>query len=343
VSQERGKYIRQSILAIPSALLNAATIPLPVDILRDSFLDATRVVLHGCGSSYHACLIALPMLRQAFPCEILAAPSSELLFYSERYGCERMLQVAVSRTGETCEVVRAAQTMRELFHSRTVSISCTLGSTLEKWSDTYLAVDIAECNGPMIQSFAALSMLLLRLSLQGDILFDSNSIASVMKREVNRILEWTEFVLHRRRFRHFVFLGSGSWYGLAKELAWKMLEMAQVSSFAFHSLEFRHGPRVILDQNTLVFLLTQPTSPSYPQEKILYDEIASQASTIAIDCRGLHTNPLSFRPIEGLSYWQSFFVQMLIGQCLAYQVAKDKGLNADFPLSLREFVELEGL
>src|SRR5665647_58299 len=111
--------------------------PLPVDVLRDSFLAATRVVLHGCGSSYHACLIALPMLQQTFPCEILATPSSELLFYPERYGCERMLQVAVSRTGETSEVVRAAQTMKELFHSRTVSISCTLRSTLEKWSDTY--------------------------------------------------------------------------------------------------------------------------------------------------------------------------------------------------------------
>ncbi|MCX5974440.1 MAG: SIS domain-containing protein, partial [Coprothermobacterota bacterium] len=155
--------------------------------------------------------------------------------------------------------------------------------------------------------------------------------------------EWTEFALGRRHFHHFIFLGSDSWYGLAKELAWKMLEMAQVSSFAFHSLEFRHGPRGFLDQDTLVFLLTQPTSPSYPQEKNLYDEIASRASTIAIDCRGLHTNPLSFRPLEGLSYWQSFFVQMMIGQCLAYQVAKDKGLNADFPPGLQEFVELEGL
>jgi glucosamine--fructose-6-phosphate aminotransferase (isomerizing) len=282
------------------------------------------------------------MLRQAFPCEILAAPSSELLFYPQRYGCEGMLQVVVSRSGETSEVVQAAQTMKELFCSRTVSISSTLCSTLEKWSDTCLAVDIAEHKGPSIQSFTALSMLLLRLSLQGDVLFDSNSIASVVEREGKRILEWTEFVLQRRHFRHFVFLGSGSWYGLAKELAWKMLEMAQVSSFAFHSLEFRHGPRGFLDQNTLVFLLTQPTSPSYPQEKNLYDEIASRASTMAIDCRGLHTNPLSFRPMEGLSHWQSFFVQMLMGQCLAYQVAKAKGLNTDFPPSLQEFAELEG-
>jgi fructoselysine-6-P-deglycase FrlB-like protein len=172
-------------------------------------------------------------------------------------------------------------------------------------------------------------------------MFDSNSIASVMEREVNQIWEWTEFILRKRCFRYFVFLGSGSWYGLAKELAWKMLEVAQVSSFAFHSLEFRHGPRGFLNQNTLVFLLTHPTSPSYPQEKILYDEIANWASTIAIDCRGLHTNPLSFRPMEGLGYWQSFFVQMLIGQCLAYQVAKDGSLNPGFPPDLREFPEPE--
>jgi glucosamine--fructose-6-phosphate aminotransferase (isomerizing) len=343
VSQEQSKSIRQSILAMPSALLNAATMSLSMDVSRDSLLDATRVILHGCGSSYHACLIALPTLRQAFPFEILAIPSSELLFYPERYGCEGMLQVAVSCTGETPEVVQAAQTMKELFHSRTISISCTLCSTLEKRSDTCLTVDIAEHDQPAIQSFAALSMLLLRLSLQGDALFDASSIASVMEREANRILEWTEFAFHPRRFRHFVFLGSGSWYGLAKELAWKMVEMAQVSSFAFHSLEVRHGPRGILDKNTLVFLLTQPTSPSYPQEKNLYDEIAKLASTIAIDCRGLHTNPLSFHPTEGLSYWQSFFVQMLIGQCLAYLVAKDKALNADFPPGLQEFAEPEGL
>jgi glucosamine--fructose-6-phosphate aminotransferase (isomerizing) len=316
--------------------------PLPVDVWKDSLLDAKRVILHGCGSSYHACLIALPMLRQAFPFEILAIPSSELLFYPERYGCERMLQVAVYGPGETPEVVQAAQIMKGLFHSRTISISCTLRSTLENFSDTCLAVDVAERNEPMIQSFAALLMLLLRLSLQGDVYFDTSSIVSVMEREANRILEWTEFVFHPRRFRHFVFLGSGSWYGLAKELAWKMVEMAQVSSFAFHSLEVRHGLQGILNQNTLVFLLTQPTSPSYPQEKNLYDEIASQASTIAIDCRGLHTNPLSFHPTEGLGYWQSFFVQMLIGQCLAYLVAKEMTLNADFPPSLLEFAKPEG-
>lgn len=283
------------------------------------------------------------MLRQAFPCEILATPSSELLLTPERYGSEGMLQVAVSGSGEICEVVKAAQTMKEMFGSRTVSISCTPCPTLEKCSDTCLTVELAERNGPMIQSFAALSMLLLRVSLQGDISFDANSIASVMKREASRVIQWAEFVLQKRCFRHFVFLGSGSWYGLARELAWKMLEMAQVSSCAFYSREFFHGPPAILDQNTLVFLLTQPTSPFYPQEKNLYDQIAGRASTIAIDCRGLHTNPLSFRPMESLGHWQSFFVQMLIGQCLAYQVAKDKGLNADFPPGLPGFVELEGL
>lgn len=342
MSQERGESIHRSILAIPVALLNAATMSLPWDVLGESFSKATRVVLHGCGSSYHACLIALPLLRQAFPIEILAAPSSELLFYPELYGRERMLQIAVSRSGETSEVVRAAQIMKELFHSRTISISCTLDSALEKWSDTCLAVDISERNRLVIQSFAVLAMLLLRLSLHADVLFDPRSIASVMEREGNRILEWTEFVLQRKQFRHFFFLGSGSWYGLAKELAWKMLEMAQVSSFAFHSLEFRYGPRAILDQNMLVFLLTQPTSPSYPQEKNLYDEITSRANTVAIDCRGLHTNPLSFRPLEALSYWQSFFVQMLLGQCLVYQVAKTKGLHPDFPPSLREFGQRDG-
>jgi glucosamine--fructose-6-phosphate aminotransferase (isomerizing) len=321
VTLERGKSIRQSILAIPSVLWNAATMPLPADVWRESLQDATRVVLHGCGSSYHTCLIALPLLRQVFPCEILATPSSELLFYPEQYGCPGMLQVAVSDTGETSEVVRATQTMRDLYHSRTISILGTLCSTLEKWSDTSLATEIAEHGGLAVPSFAVLSMLLLRFSLQGDARFDSNSIASVVEREVNHILEWTGFILRKRSFRYFVFLGSGSWYGLAKELAWKMLEVAQVSSFAFHSLEFRHSPQGFLKQDSLVFLLTHPTSPSYPQEKNLYDEIASRASTIAIDCRGLHTNPLSFRPIEGLGYWQSFFIQMLIGQCLAYQVA----------------------
>ncbi len=56
----------------------------------------------------------------------------------------------------------------------------------------------------------------------------------------------------KRRFADFVFLGQGAHYWLAQEAALKMTEMSSSYSQAYHTLEFRHGPKSIAGKETLI-------------------------------------------------------------------------------------------
>jgi glucosamine--fructose-6-phosphate aminotransferase (isomerizing) len=65
-----------------------------------------------------------------------------------------------------------------------------------------------------------------------------------------------EFVA-THQFADYVCLGQGPYYGLACEYALKVTEMSVSYAQAFHTLEFRHGPKSIVGPETLlIFLLS---------------------------------------------------------------------------------------
>ncbi len=57
-------------------------------------------------------------------------------------------------------------------------------------------------------------------------------------------------------FNRIVYLGSGPFYGLAKESSLKLLELTrgQIISHSETVLGFRHGPKSIVDDNTYIFV-----------------------------------------------------------------------------------------
>ena len=54
----------------------------------------------------------------------------------------------------------------------------------------------------------------------------------------------------------FITLGQGINYGVANECMNKMKEMGLSNSEAYFSLEYRHGPMSLVDENTLIILLS---------------------------------------------------------------------------------------
>jgi tagatose-6-phosphate ketose/aldose isomerase len=73
-----------------------------------------------------------------------------------------------------------------------------------------------------------------------------------------------------RGYRRVVYLGSGPLHGLAKESALKLLELTagRMVGYADSSLGFRHGPKAILDTETLavVFLSNDPYTRRYDED-----------------------------------------------------------------------------
>lgn len=72
-----------------------------------------------------------------------------------------------------------------------------------------------------------------------------------------------ENLVRENEFNKFIYLGMGAYYGLSLEASLKIKEMAYVWTESFGTLEFRHGPKSIVEPGTLVCLLVSEQARAY--------------------------------------------------------------------------------
>jgi glutamine---fructose-6-phosphate transaminase (isomerizing) len=140
---------------------------------------------------------------------------------------------------------------------------------------------------------------------------------------------------------HIIFLGSGTNYGLACEAMLKMKEMSLTRSEAFHFLEFRHGPKSVVTQETLVIGLV---SESTREEEV----------KVLAEMRALGTRVLSLSELpDGLFADETVSLNSGLGdlargalylpvlQLMACYRAIARGLDPDRPTNLEAVVRLQ--
>jgi glucosamine--fructose-6-phosphate aminotransferase (isomerizing) len=312
------------------------------DELRDLPTSATFALV-GCGSSYylaHAGAALLNRTDRAF-----ASPGGEVLLSPEQFPNQSVdVVVPVSRSGESTETVRATTELRETHGaSSVVGITCGEASSIHDRSDVPVCSPLgSEESVVMTKSFSSMLVALEYLALLRRDDAATKSLATRpddCEESVERAASLAEELGTQTGFEKFVFLGSGGLYGVAAEAMLKMEEMTLSWTKAYHPLEFRHGPRSIADENTLVTLFVPEADDLYAD---LVADIRSQGTTVAaigpraaID--GLdadHTLCLPDRDTPSLALYAPFF------QLLGYYAAVDRGLDPDDPQNLTQVVEL---
>ncbi|MGB8659513.1 MAG: SIS domain-containing protein, partial [Candidatus Acidiferrum sp.] len=146
-----------------------------------------------------------------------------------------------------------------------------------------------------------------------------------------------------RKFADFVFLGQGAHYWLAQEAALKLTEMSSSYAQAYHTLEFRHGPKSIASGETLItFLLSEAAAE---EEILLVGELNKLGAVIlAVTNRA---TPLLRRECDlviELGLDEPEYARMALtaipAQLLGLAVGLRKGLNPDLPKNLTRAVVL---
>jgi glucosamine--fructose-6-phosphate aminotransferase (isomerizing) len=219
----------------------------------------------GCGSSFYLAEAAAASWTLLTNQPARALPASEVLLFPDlAVGAAGNTQVVViSRSGQTSETVRAAHLLSRHYRFPTLGITCSAESPLEKACDRtvrLLAAD--EKSTVMTRSFS--SMLMALQSLAGKksrwaefssvLMQMSDHFAGSLDRLANRV---EEFVA-AHAFADYVFLGQGPFYAVAREASLKVTEMSCSHGQAFHTLEFRHGPKAIVSPQTcLAFFLSE--------------------------------------------------------------------------------------
>ncbi len=302
-----------------------------------------EVLLLGSGSSYYLAMAAADWLRRrvAGP-EFRALPSCEVILDEReikgRAGVKR-LAIGFSRSGESSELIIALQALKGA-GCPTLGIGCTENSSLMKVADQTLYLPEGHEDGLiMLRSFTCML-----LSIQ--YLFGSKEDRAALaklpaagRRILGEFADASEAIANRRAFDRFVFLASGPLYPIAVEASLKIQEMSISTSEAYHSLEYRHGPKATANQNTLVALL--PLSDSDYGLPLARDLKALGATLMvtgagAEDYAGIAD--LSIAAPEGLSDAQASLLALMPLQIMAYATALRRGNDPDAPANLSKVV-----
>jgi glucosamine--fructose-6-phosphate aminotransferase (isomerizing) len=136
-------------------------------------------------------------------------------------------------------------------------------------------------------------------------------------------------------FDRFYFLGSGIRYGLACEANLKMKEMTLTHSEPFHTMEFRHGPMSMVNENAVVVGLVSESNFSH-EKAVLNEMQALGGKIVALAESNADVSFQSQIPeqVRGVLYLP--FLQLM-----AFYRSVAKGLNPDRPENLTAVVKLE--
>ena len=288
--------------------------------------DQVQVVV-GCGTSlYIAQMIASALNDAGY--QALAVPGSEwTLRPRDHLGSGTPHVIAVSRSGESTEIVQAAARSRRdgLF---VTAITCQEDSALAHNADRVLACTTHPAEGIVMTASASL-MLLTGLRLAGVTVGESDiQAAEALLQESRETLEAA--ILGRD---HFVFLAGGLLHGLAQEGALKLQEMSLSYTQAYYPMEYRHGPMSLVDHKTLIVMLYHPDTATQEQ-MVASDMQALGAQILGIggpgDVELKVDGPASRRALLALPCLQ------LLGEL----VAVSKGLDSLAPRHLNKVVTL---
>jgi glucosamine--fructose-6-phosphate aminotransferase (isomerizing) len=298
-----------------------------------------QIIFTGCGSTYYLSLAAAALAQELTGIAARGLPASELWLYPQscypRNG--RVLLIAVSRSGETTETLRACQDFKAGHYGELVTLSCYADMPLAKMGDLNLVLPSGqEQSVAQTRAFSTLYLACAGLAVYwtGHGLEAFAGLPEAGEKVVQAAQAAVKTLWQDNSLDRFYFLGSGPRYGLACELNLKMKEMSLSHSEPFHFPEFRHGPISMVTPSTLVVGLLSESHRAV-ELAVLADVRALGGRTFTI---GESDAEVSFA--SGLPEIFCNVLYLPVGQLLAFERSLAKGLNPDRPNNLDAVVRL---
>jgi glucosamine--fructose-6-phosphate aminotransferase (isomerizing) len=318
------------------------------DRLQALTQEIDEVVFTGCGSGLNASVAIAPCFQHVTGIRARAVPAAEIVFYPETVfdRQSRYLVVAISRSGSTTEAVSAQEAVSRWGYP-TLAITCHPSSPLARQADAALVLEPAnESSVTTTQSLT--SMILCGQMMAGIVAGDTDylgqleQLPALGRRLMNYSHEVGRRVAQETGIARFAFVASGPLRGLAREAQLKIKEMVLAPSDSYPLLDFRHGPKSNVNEQTLVTLLsgdaTRRVEFEFLEEMkdlggklfVICDEAASELAAPA---------DYLFEMRSGLPDFARSILQILPVHFLAYHKSLAVGLSPAEPANLSYWVE----
>jgi glucosamine--fructose-6-phosphate aminotransferase (isomerizing) len=349
---ENGAFTRQEILSQPEAWTAALKV---LDGTRRDVLDLKpdhrfeTILFTGCGSTYYLSLAAAALMQEMTGVSCRAFPSSELWLYpGSAYATGRTLLVAVSRSGETTETLRACQAFLDAQRGSLLTLSCSGGMPLAKMGTLNLVLPSGqEQSVAQTRAFSTLYLGTVALAClwagRDDLFASLSKVPEIASRILKTYFSLATELGRDAALDRFYWLGSGPRQGLACELSLKMKEMSLSHSEPFHFMEFRHGPKSMVTSSALTIGLCSTVNGQ--QESAVLDDVKVLGGRVLAISESSNESSSRGKVKEvrfgsGLAEAVRNVLFLPVGQVIAFERSLSKGLNPDRPLNLDPVVKL---
>ena len=334
---------------------NHVTLSALIDYRRQ-LLQAKRIVIVACGTSWHAGLIGKQIIEQLCRIPVEVEYASEFRYRNPVVGRGDVV-IAISQSGETADTLAAVQLAKEK-GAFIYGVCNAIGSSIPRATDTGTYIHVGpEIGVASTKAFTGqvtvLTMFALALAeAKGTVERDDYlkivkglSEIPVKMREVLQANERIADLARTFTYAHnFLYLGRGYSYPVALEGALKLKEISYIHAEGYPAAEMKHGPIALIDSDMPVVVIATHNAM---YEKVLSNiqEIkARQGRVIALVSKGDDTIARIVDEVIELPDVQECLEPLVATiplQLLAYHVAVCKGKNVDQPRNLAKSVTVE--
>jgi glucosamine--fructose-6-phosphate aminotransferase (isomerizing) len=319
--------------------------------------NADRIIIIGCGTSWHAALIGEYLLEEYAQIPVEVDYASEFRYRKPVIGKNDVV-ILISQSGETADTLAALHLAKEK-GATVLGICNVVGSTLARETDagvfTHAGVEIGVASTKAFTAqVTVLTMFALKLARARKTITQDE--CSVLVRELAAIPEKGRQILLQSNDKikaiaekykdaiNSLYLGRGYLFPVALEGALKLKEISYIHAEGYAAGEMKHGPIALVDDN-LPVIVVAPQDDYYEKIVSNIQEVkARKGNVIAIVTEGDKTLkgmvndyieiPASHPAVAPL-------LTVIPLQLLAYHIALMKGCNVDQPRNLAKSVTVE--
>ena len=319
--------------------------------------DISSIILIGCGTAYHSCLMAKYWFEQLTSLDVSVDIASEFRYRKNRFK-KNALYVFVSQSGETADTYGALQLCNKN-NMKTCSIVNVVESSIARDSKFVLPIHCGPEIGvastkAFIGQMLVLYLLCIKIAksrkdISKDIFSEKikslKSLSELIKESLKIENEIQSICNSFIEAKGSMFLGRGYSFPIALEGALKLKELAYVHAEGYPAGEMKHGPLALIEDGMPVVVLA-------PRDKYYKKTISNMQEVIARGAKVLLITNKSKDEIYSENIWQTIEVEntsedlfpFLITvplQKLAYYSALKKGYDIDKPRNLAKSVTVE--
>lgn len=327
-----------------------------VDDNMSKFLNADRIIIVACGTSWHAGLVGEYLFEDMARIPVEVEYASEFRYRNPIISPKDVV-IAISQSGETADTLAAIKLAKSK-GAFVFGICNVVGSSIARETHagayTHAGPEIGVASTKAFTTqITVLSLIALKLAQAKGTLSTSavNTYLQTMQQipaQVESLLkidaQVKEIAAVYKDAKNCLYLGRGFNFPVALEGALKLKEISYIHAEGYPAAEMKHGPIALIDENMPVFVIA--TSRGH-YEKVVSNiqEIKSRSGKIvAIVTEGDETvKEIADHVIEIPDTEEAFspLLTTIPFQLLSYHIAVMLGKNVDQPRNLAKSVTVE--